>query len=28
VFSLVDVPQAMRSLREGTGRKGKIVITV
>ena len=27
-FSLVDVPQAMRYLREGTGRKGKIVITV
>jgi NADPH:quinone reductase-like Zn-dependent oxidoreductase len=27
-FSLVDVPQAMRYLREGSGRKGKIVITV
>jgi NADPH:quinone reductase-like Zn-dependent oxidoreductase len=28
VFTLVDVPQAMRYLLEGTGRKGKIVITV
>ena len=27
-FSLVEVPQAMRYLREGSGRKGKIVITV
>lgn len=27
-FSLFDVPQAMRYLREGSGRKGKIVITV
>jgi NADPH:quinone reductase-like Zn-dependent oxidoreductase len=27
-FSLVDVPQAMRYLREGSGRRGKIVITV
>jgi NADPH:quinone reductase-like Zn-dependent oxidoreductase len=27
-FSLVDVPQAMRYLREGSGRKGKIVISV
>ena len=27
-FSLVDVPQAMRYLREGSGRKGKIVVTV
>jgi NADPH:quinone reductase-like Zn-dependent oxidoreductase len=27
-FSLADVPQAMRYLREGRGRKGKIVITV
>jgi NADPH:quinone reductase-like Zn-dependent oxidoreductase len=27
-FSLVDVPEAMRYLREGRGRQGKIVITV
>jgi hypothetical protein len=27
-FSLTDVPQAVRNLREGSGRKGKIVITV
>jgi NADPH:quinone reductase-like Zn-dependent oxidoreductase len=27
-FSLGDVPEAMRYLREGSGRKGKIVITV
>jgi NADPH:quinone reductase-like Zn-dependent oxidoreductase len=27
-FSLVDVPQAMRYLREGSGRKGKIAIKV
>ena len=27
-FSLADVPEAMRYLREGRGRKGKIVITV
>jgi NADPH:quinone reductase-like Zn-dependent oxidoreductase len=27
-FSLADVPDAMRYLREGRGRKGKIVITV
>ncbi|HXQ78557.1 MAG TPA: zinc-binding dehydrogenase, partial [Gemmatimonadaceae bacterium] len=27
-FSLVDVPQAMRYLREGSGRKGKIVISL
>ena len=27
-FSLVEVPEAMRYLREGSGRKGKIVITV
>ena len=27
-FSLADVPEAMRYLREGKGRKGKIVITV
>jgi NADPH:quinone reductase-like Zn-dependent oxidoreductase len=27
-FPLADVPQAMRYLREGKGRKGKIVITV
>ena len=27
-FSLSDVPEAMRYLREGRGRKGKIVITV
>ena len=27
-FSLADVPQAMRYLRDGSGRKGKIVITV
>jgi len=27
-FSLADVPEAMRYLREGRGRKGKIVITI
>jgi len=27
-FSLADVPEAMRYLREGSGRKGKIVINV
>ena len=27
-FSLGDVPEAMRYLREGRSRKGKIVITV
>jgi NADPH:quinone reductase-like Zn-dependent oxidoreductase len=27
-FSLGDVPEAMWYLREGSGRKGKIVITV
>jgi NADPH:quinone reductase-like Zn-dependent oxidoreductase len=27
-FPLADVPQAMRYLRAGSGRKGKIVITV
>ena len=27
-FSLGDVPEAMRYLREGHGKKGKIVITV
>jgi NADPH:quinone reductase-like Zn-dependent oxidoreductase len=27
-FSLADVPEAMRYLRAGSGRKGKIVINV